>query len=1040
MKVIKRNGEEQDFFLDKIKNAVSKANKAVDSQYQMTDEQKDKVISTVQKRLEKFDSVKVEDIQDMVEAALVKHNKYEIAKAYIIFRDNKKKNKKFNDIEESFLAILNGSSAEARGDNANKHIDMNSSARDYGAGTVCKSLANKCLPKDIIEAHKKGLIHWHDSDYYGMNMMNCDLVNVFDMICNGFMMGDTWIDPPKRFSTGCNLAAQIALIVSGSQYGGQTMSWSHLLQLIPSTKQDCKVELLNIMSVLPKWLAKIVSHWYGKMIDIMVRRDIHVGIKTYQYQILCHHSSNGQTPFISNNLCLREAETEEDQKWLAFIIEEILKRRIKGVKDKSGKYISPLFPKLLYWECEGLNVEKTDPYYYLTKLAAKCMAERMQPDINSEKKSREIKSGQIIPSMGCLSGDTFIKVKCDKDILMTTFECLWNNLAQIENVSTQFGIKDNPNLELSPTNLSIWDNKLEQFVNVSKLIRNVSNKWYNIEFTKEVIIQADEEFELDLWNTLSTKYKVVDNKIFPKEEIRIKGKGIVEYLENTINGIIIKCREVIKITATDDHVWTLTNNKDVHSNELKIGDSIFGDETAVVPYKITKLDFFEKEDYSYDVTTESAHFMANKMYSHNCRAWLPGIWEDVTYPRTKAFHWQVIDESNIQYPGAYGKNYNYMRTDNTYYSAIKTSIVNDDLSKIVINFNGNSGWVISHDADKIVVRQPKIYGRWNNGVVTINLPYVALQARANHLDVFNEEGKLVENNLKNRTKAFYEILDERLELCRKALKLRNEECKKIRAKNSPILWMWGGLIRNHDNPELTIGEIMEAHPNYYTISLGYVGLFETCEAIIGESNTTEKGQKFSKEVLTYINDTLAKWKKEDNIPYAFYGTPEESLTYKFALALQRDFGFIDKITDKDYIVNSYHVDPREEIDAFMKLKIEGEYLALSTGGAVSYIETADLTNNPEALEEVIRYMYDHIAYAEVNRKIGICYKCGYQGDIPLSKSEDNVFTFTCPNCGNTDDKFMNITARICGYIGKINAGESNRGRLDDIFHRVIHLQ
>lgn len=497
MKVIKRNGEEQDFFLDKIKNAVNKANKSVDPEHQMNDEQCDKVISTVQKKLEKFDSVKVEDIQDMVEAALVKHNKYEIAKAYIIFRDTKRKNKKYNDIEETVLAILDGSSAEARGDNANKHIDINSSARDYIAGTVCKSLANKNLPKDIMEAHRKGLLHWHDSDYYGMHLHNCDLIYVYDMLKNGFMMGDTWIDPPKRFSTGCNLAAQIALIVSGSQYGGQTMSWSHLLQLIPSTKDDCKVELLDIMSVLPKFLSKIVSHWYSKMIEKMVKRDIHIGIKTYQYQILCHHSSNGQTPFVSNNLCLREAQNEEELKWLAYIIEEILKRRTKGVKDKSGQYVSPLFPKLLYWECEGLNVEKDDPYYYLNKIAARCIAARMQPDINSEKKSREIKSGQIIPSMGCLSGDTLVKVKCDKDILTTTFECLWNNLSQIEDTSPQFDIEGNPNLEVNPKNLMIWDNKLEQFVNVSKLIRNVSDNWFNIEFTKETVIQPNEEFELN---------------------------------------------------------------------------------------------------------------------------------------------------------------------------------------------------------------------------------------------------------------------------------------------------------------------------------------------------------------------------------------------------------------------------------------------------------------------------------------------------------------------------------------------------------------
>ena len=413
MKVIKRNGTEQTFNVEKIKNAVLKANKSVEENLRMNDEQLEKVVETVLKKLQKFDSAKVEDIQDMVEASLVKHNKYEIAKAYIIFRQNKKDKKKFSSIEESALAILSGESAEARGDNANKHIDLNSSARDYLAGTVCKSLAEKTIPKDIWEAHKKGLIHWHDSDYYGMKLHNCDLIDLREMLSNGFMMGDTWIDSPKRFSTACNLAAQINLIVSGSQYGGQKITWTHLLPFVRSTFDDCKIELLSIMEEIPNWKRKLINaeKYYFKMTEKMVKRDIHIGIKTYQYQILCHHSSNGQTPFCSNVLCLREAQNEFEQKWLAFIIEEVLKRRIKGVKDKSGQYVSPLFPKLLYWECEGLNLEKKDPYYYLTELAAKCISTRCQPDINSEKKSREIKSGQIISSMGAVRGDELVSIK-----------------------------------------------------------------------------------------------------------------------------------------------------------------------------------------------------------------------------------------------------------------------------------------------------------------------------------------------------------------------------------------------------------------------------------------------------------------------------------------------------------------------------------------------------------------------------------------------------------------------------------------------------
>ena len=807
MKIFKRNGVEQDFCLDKIKNAVAKANKSVEEEHRMNDEQMEKVVSTVQKKLEKFDSAKVEDIQDLVEAALVKHNKYEVAKAYIIFRQNKKDKKKYNEIEEKCLTILSGDSAEARGDNANKHIDLNSSARDYLAGTVCKSLCQKELPKQIMEAHQKGLIHWHDSDYYKMNLHNCDLIDMEEMLQNGFMMDDTWIDRPKRFSTACNLVAQISLIVSGSQYGGQSMTWTHLVPFVKSTFDDCKVELLSIMSVLPKFLSKIISPWYDKMVEMMVKRDIHVGIKTYQYQILCHHSSNGQTPFVSNSICLREAQNDEDRKWLAFIIKEILERRIKGVKDQSGQYVSPLFPKLLYWESEGLNLNKSDPYYYLTELAAKCIATRIQPDINSEKKSREIKAGQIIPSMGC-------------------------------------------------------------------------------------------------------------------------------------------------------------------------------------------------------------------------RSWLAPIWEEVEYPKDTVFDWQVITGDNIQYEGAPGKNFNY---DKPSRHEVLPLVL--DKSSYVINFNGNSGWVKEVKDDTVVVLKPKVYGRWNNGVITLNIPYCALEAKRE----FSHP-----NEMDKRKTRFFEILDSRLELVHEGLRLRYDSVRKIKAKNSPILWMHGALYRNND-PELTVGEIMDKYPARPSISVGYVGLFEACIALIDMSNTTDKGKNLSKEILTHINNKIGEWKKAEGIGYSLYGTPEESLTYKFALALQKEFGYMESVTDKDYVVNSYHVDPREEINAFDKLRIEGEYLDLTPGGAVSYIETGDLTNNIEAILELLRFMYDNSAYAEINRVIGVCHKCGFQGKIELNKTDNGDFQFICPRCGNTDDSMLNVVARLCGYIGKVNAGETNRGRLDDIVHRVLHL-
>ena len=809
MKVYKRNGAEQDFCLDKIINAIKKANNAVSDDGKLTDEQFDKVVATVEKFLEPFDTVKVEDIQDLVEKALMKHNRYEIAKAYILFRDKKQNQKLYDDVDEQVLAITKGESAELRGDNANKHIDVNSSIRDYIAGTECKSLAQKMLDKSIITAHKKGWLHYHDMDYSPvMPLHNCDVFNIEDMLDNGFMMNDTKITRPRRFSTAANLAAQINLIISGSQYGGQSFSWAPLAKYVESTRVDCKIELLSILSVLPKWFAFILKPWYNKMVEVMVKRDIHVGIKTYQYQVLCHQSSNGQTPFVSNVINLREAMGEQEQKDLAFIIEEILKRRTKGVLDRLGKPMPPLFPKLLYYTCDGLNVKKGDPYFYLTELAAKCITVRMQPDIISEKKNREVKKGQMIPCMGC-------------------------------------------------------------------------------------------------------------------------------------------------------------------------------------------------------------------------RSFLAPIWEERRYPRSTKFYWQYVTSNNIQYEGAPGRNIDFNRKIE--YSVLPHFDAN---CEIAINFRGNTGWLKEMTDEEVVVLQPIVYGRFNMGVVTINLPHCALSAVKSVKDN-NMDSKYLKDE-------FYRILDERLEICHKALLTRWESVKNIKAKNSPILWQHGALARLDE--EDTIGDwVMKHEPAFTSISLGYVGLYETCMALTGESNTSVKGQKTSSKILQYLNKKCEEWKEEDHLGYSIYGTPEEALTYKFASALAKDFGLIEHITDKEYIVNSYHVDPREDIDAFLKLNIEGQYLALSSGGAVSYIETPDMQRNPEAIISVIQYMHEHIMYAEVNTKLDTCYNCGYQGELKMIKTENGDFRFVCPVCGCDDPDKQLVTRRICGYMGVVNAGNVNKGRGDDIFNRTLHL-
>lgn len=805
MRIQKSNGVVQEFDFEKLKSAIRKANCAVDDCDKINDESFQKVFTTIEKMLNGFSTITTDDLNDIIEKALMRHNKYAVAKCFILYRDNKAKNKKFNSIEEQALSLIDGSNESIRGDNANKQVDTASCQRDYLAGLVCKSIFDKTVPKSVMKAHKKKWMHFHDTDYSPlMPIWNCDLLGVDDMLQNGFQMGDTWIDSPKTFSTAANLLAQISLIVSGSQYGGQTISWAHLVPFVQKSRDYYTWLYEDIFDELgiPKLLRKCLGFFKKKIVNKLTELDVIRGIKTYQYQIICHQSSNGQTPFVSNNLNMREVYPNE-MKDFAMILEKIFKRRIKGVKNSNKVYVGPLFPKLLYWTCDGLNLNKKDPYFYLSELAAKCNSIRCQPDINSEKKCREIKKGQVIPSMGCRS-------------------------------------------LLSPQ------------------------------------------------------------------------------------------------------------------------------------------------------------------------------WEEVKIKASEKLHYQYITETNVQYDGAYGKNYDYNRDE------IYDVLPCDGFKNVVINFRGNSGWVTKFDGEEFTVLKPMVYGRFNSGVVTVNIPHAALKAVEIHKE---NGGDLIET--------FYDTLDKYFQIAREGLIYRTNRVKQIKAKNVPIHLMYGAIARMSSNE--TIADWIEKHPTLMSTSFGYIGLYETCIALIGKSNSTEEGQKLSMEILQHINDLIGKWGEEDKLNYSLYGTPEESLTYAAALALRRDFGFIEHITDKDYVVNSYHIDPREEISFADKLRIEGKYLSLTSGGAVSYIETPDLRDNPKAILDVMQFMHDHIYYAEFNRKMGVCKTCGYEGDIPLLKTSDGNFKFKCPNCGEEHDENLSVQGRICGYLGLLTAGNTNKGRLDDIFHRVLHM-
>lgn len=728
MNIIKRNGKEVIFDKHKIVNAITKANNELPKISKLESFWIDAIASAIEK--EAYDTphtLSVEDIQDKVSFYLGKHAPL-LNKIYMEYRFKRTMLRKANTTDEQILSLIKRENEEIIQENANKNSIIVSTQRDYMAGEVSKDLCERFLvSEDVWKAHKQGIIHFHDSDYFAQNIHNCCLINLEDMLQNGTVISDTMIEKPKSFLTACNIATQIIAQVASSQYGGQTITLTHLAPFVDVSRQKI------IKGFKEDGLDTILSkEKFDKLVDKTLKRKIKEGVQIIQYQIITLMTTNGQAPFITIYMDITEPDDELTRSDLALLIEETLKQRIQGVKNEKGVYITPAFPKLIY-ALDECNIEPDSKYYYLTELSAKCTAKRMVPDYISLKKMHELK-GDSYPCMGCRSF-------------------------------------------LTPDRFT---------------------------------------------DTLSDE-------------------------------------------------------------ELK------------------------------DLNTTKKH---------------------------------------------------------------------------------------------------KYYGRFNQGVVTINLVDVACSS--------NKDMDL-----------FWNIFNERLELCHKALRQRHERLLGTPSDVAPILWQNGALAR------LKKGETIDKllYNGYSTISLGYAGLYECVKYMTGESHTG-KGKEFALKVMQYMTDKCNEWKAKENIDYSPYGTPMESTTYKFAKALQKRFGMIKDVTNHNYITNSYHVCVREEIDAFSKLKIESEFQALSAGGAISYIEVADMQKNLEAVMSVIKYIYDTIMYAELNTKSDFCQVCGFEGEIQLVKNEHKKIIWKCPNCGNTDHNKMNTTRRVCGYLGKNNM---NQGRLGEIVDRVLHL-
>ena len=722
MLIIKRNGTEDKFDKNHIVNAIGAANQRVKLEERFSQNEIKEIAKKIEDRCKKATAaVNVEDIQNMVEDAIYHADKMNLYNEYHDYRKNRSSERQKNTTDDYLMSLLNGCNEEVQQENANKNPTIASTQRDYMAGVVSKDLSQRYLiPQDIYQAHKDGVIHFHDMDYFAQSIHNCDLVNLDDMLQNGTVISGTTIDKPKLFSTACNIASQIVAQVASSQYGGQTISAAHIAKFVKCSREYFR----------NKFIEEVPSLTEEQLNELVIKetlRDIKNGVQTLQYQLITLQTTNGQTPFVSVCLYLNEAETEEDKEDLALVIEEILKQRIQGVKNEAGVYYANPFPKLLYM-LEEDNINKDSKYFYLTKLAAECTAKRMVPDYISEKVMKELKKdkkgGHCFPTMGCRS-------------------------------------------------------------------------------------------------ILST------------------------YID----------------------------------------------------------------------------------------------------PKTK---------------------------------------------------------------------QPKYYGRFNKGVVTINLPYVALESKGN-------------------IKEFWYLLDQRLELCHRALRLRMEHLRGTKSDIAPILWQHGALARL--KPNETIDDLL--YNGYSTISLGYAGLYETVKYMTGKSHTDDEAKEFGLEIMKKLNDACKTWDAVEKIGYSVYGTPIENTTEKFAKALQRKFGIIEGITDRNYVTNSYHVPVFEQIDAFTKIDLESEFQKLSPGGAISYIETTNLVNNIDAIIAVIKHIYNSIMYAEINCKLDWCHKCGGTGTIKMIKSEDGKLHWHCDNCGNEDLSKMNVIRRVCGYLG--NANNMAQGRLQDINERVEHL-
>lgn len=972
----------------------------------------------------------VEEIQDRVEDALISAGKPKVAKAFILYRYRHAENRKMTDIDKRIESVIKRNNEEVNQENSNKNPTVLSTQRDYMAGEWDRYyVRNFILPDDIMRAHDEGIIHVHDTDYIGMSETNCCLINLKDMLENGTAISGTHIDPPKSFATACTVMSQISAAVASSQYGGQTMSLAHLAPFVDVSRQKLKKRFAAELPMLTK-------EQLDSFVEKEVIKEVEAGCQTIQYQEITLSSTNGQAPFITLFMYLDEVPEGQTRDDLALIIKVMLEQRMKGVKDRTGHYVTPAFPKLIYALDED-NIHENSKYYYLTKLAAECTAKRMVPDYISAKIMRQLK-GDTYPCMGAARGEEKVSIRINdveycnimiKDafsMIRNEIRAMNHNNAKDPKLSQYRGKCGVYKVTHTPTGLyyigsstniarrltehryscmhkgTLGDNyyvgdydtdhlafelleecsiddlykvesKYVHFKEKDALCVNQKDPINNGNFTSDNRLKA---LHGDKYSTYINKWNGTWYKEVPyMTGIYIKSHG--EWVP--VRGIFYnneKCPlkqlaitycassgTVRTIHVTEDHPLETQRGR-VFAGDITLNDQLV-DANTYEYVKITDIHEISANVPTYDFTVDNDMFDLSGIISHNCRSFLTP--DNPSQPEGNC------NAGNIAQAGDY--------------------------------FPG----------------QHKYYGRFNQGVVTINLVDVACSAVQE-----------AERNGTDKFDTFWKIFDERLELCHKALQIRHNTLLGTPSDVAPILWQDGALARL--KPGETIDKLL--YGNYSTISLGYAGLYEACVEMTGKSHTDPDVQPFALKVMQVMNDKCTAWRAAENISYSLYGTPLESTTYKFAKCLQRRFGKIKDVTDHNYITNSYHVNVREPINAFDKLTLEAEFQQLSPGGAVSYVEVPNMQNNIQAVLALMKHIYNTIMYAELNTKSDYCDQCGYDGEIQIVKDSTGKLIWKCPNCGCTDQRFLHVARRTCGYIG---TQFWNQGRTEEIAQRVLHL-